>query len=228
MSSAYLILNIFIILFPLLLSFEKKIKYYKKLTALFISTLIVGGVFIIWDSIATYRGDWSFNPSFVIGLNLFNLPLEEVLFFITVPYSGIFLYETGKFYGLDKTININRFLIYGFAVLILFLAIFFISQYYTFTVLIFTSIFLFISVSYKGKAALINSRLYWLWIGFMYLPFLVVNYFLTSIPIVTYSKSAIWGLRFITIPLEDFFYSFSLLSFYLLIYLMVEQRWKKE
>ena len=55
--------------------------------------------------------------------------------------------------------------------------------------------------------------------------FAIFNHVLTSLPVVTYSPQAITGIRAGTIPIEDFFYNFSLLSFYLIIYLFAEKRW---
>jgi len=221
--SEYLLLNIFIIIIPLILTFEKKIQFYKKIPALIISMLVVGGTYILWDAVATLRGDWSFNPEYLIGINLFYLPLEEVLFFITVPYSTIFLYETGKLYLQEKELNINKnYFVFLFGV-ILVIAFFYFSQYYTFTVLVFSSLFLLLNLLLKHS--MLQSKLYWLWISFTYIPFFIVNYILTSLPIVTYSSDAIWGLRITTIPVEDFFYSFSMLSFYLFVYLLAEKKW---
>ena len=100
--SEYLLINLLIILFPLFLSFEKKIRYYKKLPAVFASIFVVGVVYVLWDATATYRGDWSFNPQFINGIKILFLPFEEILFFITVPYSAIFLYETAILYLPEK------------------------------------------------------------------------------------------------------------------------------
>lgn len=228
MISTYLLINILIIIVPLLLTFERNIKYYKKLPALFTSILIVGGAYIVWDIIATLRGDWDFNSQFINGIKIFHLPLEEILFFVTVPYSGIFLYETGKFYLGDKSIQINRTFLFLVAVLLIIASIIFINQYYTFTVMIFSAVFIIISLFLHRRIPILNSSLYWKWILFMYIPFVIVNYFLTSLPVVTYSPDAIWGIRITTIPLEDFFYSFSMLSFYLYIYLTIRKKWLRE
>jgi len=222
--SVYLILNIATILFPLFLTFEKKLKFYSKIPFFFLSFVTIGTLFIIWDIIAAGRGDWAFNPEYVNGVEIFNLPLEEILFFITVPYACIFLYETAKYYLGDRKVPFNEWIynIVGFAFFVF--ASMFYEQYYTFTVLIFTGAFFIIAANFYSK--MLQSALFWGFIVATYIPFIVVNYLLTSLPVVTYSPEAIWGIRFITIPLEDFFYSFSMISLYLLIYLSSGEAWQ--
>lgn len=228
MISEYLLINILIIIFPLILSFEKKLRFYKNILPFLASVFTVGVAYIIWDIIATYRGDWGFNADYITGIKIINLPLEEILFFITVPYSGLFLYETGNFYLKDKKIRVGKNTVYFSSAILFISGLFFIDQYYTFTVMVFSGFFLLIAQLLVNRLNIINSSLYWLWILFMYVPFLIVNYFLTSLPIVTYSPAAIWGIRLTTIPMEDFFYSFSMLSFYLLVYLIAKDKWLKK
>lgn len=215
----YLIINILIIFFPLILSFDKNLTYYKKIPKLIFSILIVSTAYIIWDSIATQRGDWAFSPEHLIGIYFFGLPIEEILFFITVPYSCVFIYETVKFYVKGKEFRLNKIFFLGVALLLLIIAIVFNYQHYTFTVTIFTAIFLILTIFIKPQ--LLNSYHYWLTMLISFVPFLIVNYFLTSIPIVTYNDAAFFGKRFITIPLEDFLYSFSMISLWILFYEIV-------
>lgn len=214
--STYLLINLLIILFPLLLSFDKKTAYYKNLAHVFISIITVGTIFLIWDSIAVTRGDWYFNPDFVESLRLFHLPLEEILFFFTVPYSCIFIYEVLKNSVKEKEFKVHYSITLFAALTFITAAFIFINQYYTFTVLLFCAVFL-ITAS-LGFKSILRSKIYWLTILISYFPFLLVNYLLTSIPVVVYNENAIWGFRFITIPVEDFFYSYSMISFWLLIY----------
>ncbi|MCL6494809.1 MAG: lycopene cyclase domain-containing protein [Ignavibacterium sp.] len=214
--STYLIINILIIFFPLVLSFDKNLTYYKKIPRLIFSILIVSTAYIIWDSIATKRGDWAFNPEHLIGIYFFGLPLEEILFFITVPYSCVFIYETVKFYVKEKEIRLSKTIFGVIALLLLIIALVFNHQHYTFTVTIFTAIFFILSILIKPQ--LLNSYHYWLTMLISFVPFLIVNYFLTSIPVVTYNDAAFFGKRFITIPLEDFLYSFSMISLWILFY----------
>lgn len=208
------------------MTFEKNLKFYKNLPAVFTSILIVGSAYIAWDIVATERGDWGFNPEFLSGIYLLNLPLEEVLFFVTVPYGIIFLYETAHYYLRDRQIvyycNLYTYTALFFAVA----SLAFIDQYYTMYSLLFAALF-FVTAKLLNPS-LLKSRLYWQFILFTYIPFFVVNYFLTSLPIVTYGQQAIWGIRITTIPVEDFFYSFSMLSFNLLFYKTAKEKWLKK
>ncbi len=224
--SEYLLINIAVIAVPLILTFEKNIKFYKKLPAVFISIITVGTAYIAWDIIATARGDWGFNPLYLTGIYIFNLPLEEVLFFVTIPYAIIFLFETAHFYLSDRQI-VYYCNLYTFAALFFSVSsLLFIGQYYTMYVLLFVGLF-FVTAKLLNSS-LLKSRLYWQFILFTFVPFFIVNYFLTSLPIVTYGESAIWGVRITTIPVEDFFYSFSMLSFNLLIYKTVKEKWLRK
>lgn len=213
--SEYLLINIFIILVPLLLSFEKNITFYKKIAYYLFSIAIISTAFIIWDAAATKRGDWAFNPDYLIGIYFFGLPIEEIFFFITVPYSTIFIYETVSFYIKNKKLKLNKYYFLVPIILLLINAYLFKHQPYTFTVSLFTVSFFLISLFYDK---LILSRNFWITISITYMPFLLVNYVLTSVPIVTYNPEAFWNIRITTIPLEDFIYSFSMISLWIFFY----------
>ena len=215
--STYLLINLLTIIFPLILSFDKKVAYYKNILPVSISILIVGTVYIFWDSIAVKRGDWSFNPDFVTNISLFGLPVDEILFFVTVPYSCIFIYEVIKNYSNEKIFGSGKIIISLLTLILITLAFIYQDQYYTFTVLLFTISFFIVALFFFSS--LLKSRVYWFTIIISYLPFIIVNYFLTSLPVVEYNNKAILGIRIITIPMEDFFYSYSLISFWILVYL---------
>jgi lycopene cyclase domain-containing protein len=222
--SEYLLINILIIIVPLLLTFEQNLKFYKKLRPVLTSILIASPVYIIWDSIATIHGDWDFNPKYLLGIHFFNLPLEEILFFVTVPYSIIFIFETVNYYLKERKIFFNRYLYFTIILLLLVGIVVFRDQNYTLIVFIYCIIFFAISSFFFRD--IIKSKVFWITILISYIPFLIINYVLTSLPIVTYNPNAIWGNRLLTIPLEDFFYSFSMISFWLLAYLIVNKKIK--
>lgn len=214
--SIYLILNIAIISIPLFFSFDKNVRYYTKFFPLSLSILVVSTFYIVWDVIFTANNIWSFNPVYLIGLTIFNLPLEEVLFFVTVPYSCVFIYEVVKFYLNDKTIEAAIPISLISTALIFITGLIFISNTYTSIVLIVTSAFFVIT--YFINQSLLRSSVYWISMLLTLIPFLIVNYILTSLPVVMYNPNEITELYAVTIPAEDFFYSFSLISFYILVY----------
>jgi lycopene cyclase domain-containing protein len=89
----YLIIDFVSVLFPFLLSFDKKVAFYKTWNRLFPAIFIVGVFFVVWDIAFTNLQVWSFNAKYIVGIKFFNLPIEEYLFFLCVPYSCVFIYD---------------------------------------------------------------------------------------------------------------------------------------
>jgi lycopene cyclase domain-containing protein len=214
--SLYLLINAAIVFIPLLFSFEKKVRFYKKFPGVLLTILIVGTFFVLWDIYATAESHWFFNRNYTSDIIIAGLPLEEILFFITVPYAILFLFEVFLFYIGKFHIAINLkirvrvlvplFILAGFA---------FYPQGYTSIVLFTTAVILTLLYFFMPMARNIS---FWLFLFLSYIPFLLVNYILTSVPVVSYNNAEIWGLRITSIPVEDFFYSFSLISSYILVY----------
>lgn len=51
-------------------------------------------VFTVWDVLAIRAGLWDYNPRYVTGWELpFDLPVEELAFFVVIPVCGILAYE---------------------------------------------------------------------------------------------------------------------------------------
>lgn len=223
--SFYLYLNLAIIAFPLLFSLEKRIRFYTKLKPLAVALFIVGIFFVGWDAFATYRGHWSFNPAYVNDKKLLGLPLEEILFFVTVPYSCIFVFDSViHFLGDKKLFSPRKWLFSAIGALIMLSAFAFYSKEYTFLAILSVGVsILFVSLV---NVKLFSSRAYWIYIILTLVLFLIFNYILTSVPVVQYSSSAITGFRVTTIPIEDFLFNFSMLTDYLTVYIWASRKLK--
>ncbi len=63
---------------------------------LMLTLLAVAAVFVAWDAWAVWRGHWSFNPEFVMGVFIGNQPIEEIAFFFVVPFFYIVAWEAAK------------------------------------------------------------------------------------------------------------------------------------
>lgn len=184
---------------------------------LFISILVVAPFYIIWDELAVIYGTWSFNEKMVIGIYFFRIPIEEVLFFIVVPFSTLLIYE-----GLDINIFTKRAGSWITVPVILaatFFAIFGLinlDHSYTSIASFFVSGALFLSA--LCDVDLIREFRTWAFIIISFIPFIIFDHILVSLPVFTYGKDAIIGIRIFQIPLEEYFYVFSLILLYLLFY----------
>ena len=98
MKFTYLLINFLTIFFPIILSFDKRVQFFKSWKFIFPGLFITGLLFLLWDYVFTIYGVWSFNPDYIIGVYMLNLPLEEILFFVTVPFACIFIYECLNYY----------------------------------------------------------------------------------------------------------------------------------
>ena len=84
-------------IFPLLFSFYPALRFWRNSKALIFTLIIVVIIFGGWDVFAARRGHWYFNPQGIIGMKILNLPVEEWLFFIVIPFCCIFTWEALKF-----------------------------------------------------------------------------------------------------------------------------------
>jgi lycopene cyclase domain-containing protein len=218
----YFIILISSIAAPIALSFDKKVQYFRNLKYIFPSILITAIFFWIWDIRFTTNQVWSFNPEYVIGINILGMPIEEWLFFIVIPYCCIFIYEVLKVYLKDYEYpNFFRNLSWFLAVLFGLNGYLYNNQGYTLVTFSFSAVYL-------GYTILRNSfNSYFSKFYFAYfvslIPFLIVNGILTSLPVVEYNSEQIMNIRIITIPVEDFSYLFLLLLMSITIYEAIKE-----
>jgi lycopene cyclase domain-containing protein len=98
MKFEYFIVLFFVFTVPFIKSFSNAIGFYKNRLRLLLSIGFPFIVFVLWDIYSVSQGHWSFNSAYVIGLNIINLPIEEVLFFLVIPFCALFTWESVKYY----------------------------------------------------------------------------------------------------------------------------------
>ena len=205
---------------PLALSFDGRVNFYKKWRFALQAGIIVAIPFVVWDSLFTRHSFWGFNSERILGIKWLDLPIEEISFFIVIPFCCVFIAELlsffnyqfpGKFWDkLSLLIGIGLFCI----------GIRFFDQWYT--LLSFGLGGLSIIVLFFMKA--INWNRFWLLYLIHLIPFLVVNGFLTYYPVVWYNNAENLGIRIGTIPIEDTSYSLIALSWNVYLYELFKRK----
>lgn len=93
----YLLFNLLVLAGPLAMSFEPHVRYLRRWPAALGAALIMLIPFAVWDILVTGR-HWWFNPLYTSGTFIGPLPAGEWLFFITVPFASLFVWEVLRYY----------------------------------------------------------------------------------------------------------------------------------
>jgi len=210
MKWLYLALDLGSISVPFIFSYHPKLLFYKNfkhLTGAIIGMLIP---FILWDVYFTDLGVWGFNETYLLGIDILNLPIEEWLFFICIPFACVYTYHCIKLFYPKPIPFQSRYisipLIIILAALIPFGGIYTLWAFLTCIAVIAVNEFII-------KASYLNN-FYFAFI-FILIPFFLVNGVLTGSfiedQVVWYNNEENLGIRMGTIPFEDTFYGLALL-----------------
>lgn len=222
----YLLIDLACIFFPLALSFDKKVAFASKWKAFLKANLITAAVFVSWDVLFTHLGVWGFNDAYISGIHILNLPLEELLFFICIPYACTFLYETFKCWLPSQPLQKSGRYIAS-AMLLLFCVLLGIYTSHLYTMSAALSAVIVIVYLLRKKATYVGYLLFSYAIALI--PFAIANGLLTGLDflqypvlnttpelvvdqIVWYANDENLGVRFFSIPFDDFIYGFTLIA----------------
>lgn len=210
--SLYLKILVFSFLIPFLVSFNSKVKFNKYFFPLFIALLTSTIPFILWDIYFSYLGVWGFNADYHSNILLINLPLEEILFFIIIPFCCLFTYFVLKKYE-KFNLSYNKVVLRLFSLILFVLALIFYERYYTLSVCLLSALLL-LNISFSKSKW--NGYFFSTYLIISLIPFIITNGLLTGSldvnnPPVWYNNNEIIGVRFLTIPIEDFLYNFILM-----------------
>ncbi|MCU0417413.1 MAG: lycopene cyclase domain-containing protein [Cytophagaceae bacterium] len=211
----YFYLHIVTLVPVFLLSFDQKVAFYKRWKFLWQPLLMVNMVYWIWDIGKTSLQVWGFNSKYIVGCFIFNLPIEEIVFFITVPYACVFIYYCLlAYFPTQRWMKVEQFttpiLILGFIGMGLLRW----DLTYTSTTCIIAGFYLLFH--YLQEDAWIRARFYEAFIVCL-IPFLIIDGVLTggyqSEPIILYNPNEFLNIRIGSIPIEDAIYFIPYLLF---------------
>lgn len=218
MKFTYALILFFTVIICLIASFDRRIKFDQHFSAFLKAAIVVAIPFIAWDVYFTAKGVWWFNTDYTMGLNIAGLPLEEMLFFIFIPFSCVFTFYTiDKYYKWNALSGFNNILVFVSVIVLSVVALLNTDKIYTLVtavVTIATLIYLhFIARSeWITKASVVFTILM---LGFFPVNGILTGSFIES-PIVNYNPKDFLGIRMFTIPIEDAVYGYS--QFLLVLY----------
>jgi lycopene cyclase domain-containing protein len=204
----YLIFNAIVISGPAFFGSLKCCYIWKHWKQIIIAIVIPAIPFLLWDALVT-GAHWHFNPLYVSGIKIINLPIEEILFFITVPFACLFTWEMIIRRVKEKQIELHGLRLFLYLALPAGIYFFSIGKQYTGLTLSF--IFLANLVDQYLKTNLLFDKRFYFYLLLIVIFTLIFNGYLTWRPVVTYGVEYQLDFRIITIPVEDFFYGISLL-----------------
>ena len=225
-SYAYILVDLFCLAGPFLLSFHKSVAFYKNFKALFIGLLVMFTVYLPWDILFTHWGIWNFNATYTLHYRWFLLPLEEWLFFIAVPFACVFTFECVRHF--KKSAPSKTFTTISATTILLISSCLCVYSgvkelWYTFSATLLCSALLLFHIQRRSE-----FLGYFLFAWFILLiPFYISNGILTGLhfydyplintnqvniteAIVRYNNQFNLGIRIWSVPIEDFFYGLAM------------------
>jgi lycopene cyclase domain-containing protein len=209
MKWEYLIFNLVVVAGPLSLSFIKSVCYFKKWKYALYAIVPVFIPFILWDALVTGR-HWWFNTEYISGLYFLGLPIEECMFFISVPFSVLFIWEIFAVKTRNRISNHLKKVKFLFLILPAIGVIFWLTGK-EYTALVLVALGIVGLVDWLLKTEILSRPNTYIYLIIILLLNLIFNGYLTARPVVLYDADYQLDFRVFTIPIEDIFYGFALL-----------------
>ncbi len=223
----YLIINIACIFIPLLASFYPRHAFFKEWRYFLPANVLVALLFLVWDYYFTQMGIWGFNADYLTGVYLFNLPLEEVLFFIAIPYACVFTYFVMLYLIKNNPLKpIQGGITISLALIFLIIAIGFYDRRYTSLTAALAGLYLLVSF-YKKRDLSYVYLSYSIILPFFFISNGILTGSFIDAPIVWYNNAENLGLRMGTIPVEDSVYGFVLVLMNIDLYESLKKRFRR-
>jgi lycopene cyclase domain-containing protein len=222
MQAEYLLFNLIVISGPLALSFEHRINFISKYRFYGPAIMIPAIVFIAWD-IAVANSHWYFSELYTMPA-LFGLPPGEYLFFITIPYATLFVWENVKYYGSTSTKSLP--LVKPVLAVIFFtISLYGLAHGQEYTAIVFTVMAIVVLLYFFYPVeTMLSQRSLLVFLFIITALMFVFNGYLTSRPLVTYNAAMQFDFRLYTIPIEDFFYGYALIWLNVFLYEKARER----
>jgi len=225
MNYTYLLTDLILLLLPVALFSTKKMEFARNSKFIILSVLINVFVFSIPTEFLTQLKVIVFNPPYLTGMTLWELPIEELLFSLILPLAGTAIYIFLNIRYPDNTADK-----YSLAVSNIMLGICIAMLYFGYTKLytVFTFAILLIFIVYVEYVNKIRF-MYRFYRAFLVslIPFYFAYAVLTSVPVIQYNTKETLDFNLVYIPFETHFYFMGMLLLSIFLYEVFKARARK-
>ncbi|MBK7358571.1 MAG: lycopene cyclase domain-containing protein [Saprospiraceae bacterium] len=190
---------------------------------LLVPLVMMALIFIAWDILFTALGVWRFNPAYIQGVSIINLPWEEVCWFFIIPFCSLFVYQIVKIrwsnpWGSARTLQ--------FVLLVVLFGMYLLNMDR-----IYSATSLSMTISMIGLSLIVNWKGFGLFIASFLLLLIPMGLFngmltglLTKEALVQYNSAEFGGIRILSFPIEDIGFGFGFLIGILLLSDFIKHR----
>ncbi|MBX7116366.1 MAG: lycopene cyclase domain-containing protein [Myxococcaceae bacterium] len=215
MRWAYVLFDLVVFVPTFLSAFIPRVGFAPRIAPLMKACGVVAVPFIAWDMAVAGR-HWFFAKAYTLGPTLGGLPFEELLFFLAVPWSCVYSWETllGAAKSTpSKALAALPYVAWGLGALSL--AALWAGREYTCLAL--AALAIGVVVDSALGTALFEQPRFWRFMGVVAVLGFIFNGFLTR-TIVSYDDRFNLRVRISTVPLEDFIYGAALVALVTVLY----------
>jgi lycopene cyclase domain-containing protein len=222
MHSAYLLIDLVVLAIPLIYSLGKQPYFLWSWKPVALGIGFASTLFLCWDIIFTRIGVWHFRTEYTLGARILNIPMEEVLYFLAIPFANLFIYERIRnYYPRDKKQTLGKWI--GW-ILVVGCGLLFVLHYNSLYTSV-TALLLLISIVnhlWITRGNYINYLLLtWL---FSLAPMVLIYIITTGLPIQQFNEKQIVGWRIGSIPVELLLYHMLYLFWMIPVYEKYKQK----
>lgn len=209
----YLLIDLLVLAVPLAAGFYLKFPLYKNWKYIAIGLVATAVFFLLLDELLTQFGILSVNERYITGIYVSSLPVEELLFFLFIPFAGVFTYfMLNHIFEKDRLFPHQELISSALIIVLLIAGMYHKEKLYTAAAFLLPAVFLTFQMlklrpRYMGR--------FYSAYAFLLVPLVIVNGVLTGAftdeEVVRYNDTQYLGVLVGTIPIENFFYSMLLM-----------------
>lgn len=223
MNFTYLLLALSVLLIPLILLLISQTGFRKTFRFAIPAMLITGIVAAALATILVLFRAWVFNPEYLMQVDVWKTPVEDVIFTIAFSFAGISIYATLNNFFPDRALNKYTLafsnLLLGVCIAMLFFTY---TKWYS-AISFGTLLILLFYVEYLNKLRF----MYHFYRAYLVCLVLFYGYYgvITALPVISYQNTI--NIRVGNIPFEGHFYTMMLLLLSVYFYEFFKSRAKK-